>query len=42
MTPEQLAAFERRRRSRNWAILAALLGLVALFYFVAMARLTRG
>jgi hypothetical protein len=42
MTPEQLVAFERRRRSRNWAILAALLGLVALVFFVAMARLTRG
>ncbi len=42
MTPEDQAAFERRRRARNWAILAALIGLVVLFYFIAMARLTRG
>jgi len=41
MTPEEMAAFERRRRSRNWAILIALLGLVALFYFIAMARMAQ-
>jgi hypothetical protein len=40
MTPEELAAFERRRRGRNIAMLVALLGLVALFYLIAMARLT--
>jgi hypothetical protein len=42
MTPEEQAAFERRRRGRNWAILFALIGLVVLFYFIAVARLTRG
>ena len=42
MTPEEKAEFERRRRGRNWAILAALLGLVVLFYFIATARLVRG
>ncbi len=42
MTPEELAAFERRRRGRNRAMLVALLALVALFYLVAMARLTTG
>ncbi len=39
-TPAQ--ALARRRRGRNWALLAVLLALVALFYFIAMARLTRG
>ncbi|UFN51222.1 hypothetical protein LPC08_11755 [Roseomonas sp. OT10] len=38
-TPEQRAAFDRRRRGRNWALLAVLLGLVVLFYFVAIARM---
>ncbi|WP_272874692.1 hypothetical protein [Roseomonas haemaphysalidis] len=42
MTPEELAAFHRRRRGRNYAMLAALLALVALFYMIAMARLTVG
>jgi hypothetical protein len=42
MTPEEQAAFAKRRRARNWAILFALFGLVVLFYFIAMARLTRG
>jgi len=36
------AEFLRRRRARNWAILAALIGLVVLFYFVSVARLLRG
>jgi hypothetical protein len=40
MTPEEYAAFQRRRRGRNYAMLAALLALVALFYLIAMARLT--
>jgi hypothetical protein len=39
MTPEERAAFEKRRRARNWAILLALFGLVALFYFISMARI---
>ena len=42
MTPEERAEFERRRRGRNWAILAILIGLVVLFYFVSTARLLRG
>lgn len=37
-----LTEFLRRRRMRNWAILAALIGLVVLFYFVSVARLLRG
>lgn len=36
------AEYLRRRRARNWAILAALVGLVVLFYFVSVARLLRG
>lgn len=42
MTPEERTIFDRRRRARNWAILAGLFALVALFYFIAVARLTRG
>jgi hypothetical protein len=41
MTPEEKTAFEKRRRARNWAILLTLLGLVILFYFIAMARFPR-
>jgi len=41
MTPEEQKIFERRRRARNWAILAALAGLSALFYFISVARLLR-
>ncbi|MDQ1078443.1 hypothetical protein [Pseudoroseomonas cervicalis] len=39
MTPEEKAAFIRRRRGRNWAVFLTLLALVALFYFIAMARM---
>ncbi len=42
MTPEERSALERRRRARNWAMLAVLLALVALFYAISMARLTQG
>ncbi len=42
MTPDERAAFERRRRGKNIAVLALLIGLVTLFYFISMARLTRG
>ena len=42
MTPEERAEFERRRRGRNWAILASLLVLVAIFYLISTARLLRG
>lgn len=41
MTPEEKVIFERRRRARNWAILAALAGLSVLFYFISLARLFR-
>ncbi|WP_211876185.1 hypothetical protein [Plastoroseomonas arctica] len=47
MTPEERpafdrVAFDRRRKSRNWAILGVLVAIVVLFYFIAVARLTRG
>jgi hypothetical protein len=42
VTPEERTVFERRRRARNWAILAVLLALTVLFYFIAAARLLRG
>jgi hypothetical protein len=29
----------RRQRARNWALLAVLLGVVALFYLMALARM---
>ena len=38
MTPEERKQFVRRRRARNWAVFAALLGLVVLFYFITVAR----
>ena len=41
MTPEEKAVFYKRRRARNWAILAALAGLSVLFYFISIARLLR-
>ena len=40
MTPEDYAAFQRRRRGRNYAMLAALLALVALFYLIAITRMS--
>ncbi|MDJ0389407.1 hypothetical protein QMO56_14910 [Roseomonas sp. E05] len=40
MTEAEKKAFIRRRRGRNWALLIALLALVALFYFIAMARMS--
>ena len=33
---------DRRRRARNWAMLALLTALVVLFYFMTMARLSHG
>ncbi len=39
MTPEEKAAFLRRRRSRNLAMLAALGALVALFYVITIAKM---
>ncbi len=41
MTPDELKIFERRRKTRNWAILAALAGLSVLFYLISIARLLR-
>ena len=38
MTPEQTEQFVRRRRSRNWAMLMVLLGLVVLFFLITVAR----
>jgi len=38
VTPEQAQQFDRRRRARNWAVFAALLGLVVLFYLITVAR----
>lgn len=35
-TGEELA---RRRRLRNWAVLAALIGFVVLVYFVALTKM---
>jgi hypothetical protein len=32
----------RRQRARNWALLAALLGLVALIYMVSIVRMSGG
>ena len=40
MTEEEKKAFIRRRRGRNWAMFGALLALVVLFYFIAMARMS--
>ncbi|WP_419900588.1 hypothetical protein [Roseomonas sp. USHLN139] len=40
MTDDEKKAFIRRRRGRNWAVMLALLALVGLFYFVAMARMS--
>jgi hypothetical protein len=33
---------ERRRRVRNWALLAVLLGLAALFYAITLVKLAKG
>jgi hypothetical protein len=42
MTPEQRAAFDRRRRQKNWAVLGVLIALVILFFFISTARVLRG
>jgi hypothetical protein len=34
--------FDRRRRARNWALLAVLLGLAALFYAITLVKLAKG
>lgn len=32
---------DRRRRTRNWAMLVVLLGLAALFFAITLVKLTR-
>lgn len=39
MTPEEKEQFERARRGRNIALALALLGFVALFYFITIVRI---
>ena len=39
MTPEEEAAFKKARRGRNIALALVLLGFVALFYFITLARM---
>jgi hypothetical protein len=39
MSEAEKQAFLRRRRGRNWAMLLALIALVVLFYFIAIARM---
>jgi hypothetical protein len=34
-------SFDRRRRARNWALLAVLLGLAALFYAITLVKLSK-
>jgi hypothetical protein len=41
LSEEDNRAFFRQRRARNWAILLLLVGVVALFYAISIARLTR-
>ena len=36
------ADLARRRRARNWALLAVLLGLSALFYAITLVKLAKG
>ena len=38
-TPEMRAEFNRRRRGRNWALLAALGGFCLLIYAIALVKL---
>ena len=35
------AELKRRRRARNWAMLAVLVGLCALFYAITLVKLSR-
>ncbi|MFC7475373.1 hypothetical protein ACFQS7_13465 [Dankookia sp. GCM10030260] len=42
MSPEERAAFNRRRRQKNWAVLGVLIALVILFFFISTARVLRG
>lgn len=38
-SPAQLAAFNRRRRGRNWALLTALTAFCLLIYAIAIVKL---
>ena len=38
-TREESRAIARRRRGRNWAMLAVLVGLAGLFYAIAVVKL---
>ena len=43
LTPhEEMLAWEKRRRGRNWAIMLSLIGLAVLFFFVTVAKMTKG
>ncbi len=42
MTPEDRQLLDRRRSRRNWALLLVLVGLVVLFYFISIAKMTPG
>ncbi len=39
LSPEQSALLARRRRGRNYAMLAALIGVAVLFFAMALVRL---
>ncbi|HYH19186.1 MAG TPA: hypothetical protein VD995_11270 [Azospirillum sp.] len=39
MTMDDIEERRRRLRGRNWAVFAALIGLVALFYLVTIVRM---
>ena len=40
-TPPPRGDLARRRRARNWALLAVLLALAALFYAITLVKLTK-
>jgi hypothetical protein len=37
---DEMAELQRRRRSRNWALLVALVGFAALVYVVSIVRMS--
>lgn len=41
MTPDERIAFDRRRKSRNWAILGVLAAIMVLFYLISIAKILR-
>jgi hypothetical protein len=40
-TPNEADEMRRRRRGRNWAILAVLIGLAVLFYAITIVKMTK-